>query len=101
VLRLSWEVDGNKGMGPKSMPGKSKLKSLSVSCDPKAIVPRADVVKEAVEVEVMAAAALDREATGEVVLKAAGVAEEAGRVPGEGSGCMGEGGGWRGGVKGD
>ncbi|KAJ7358528.1 hypothetical protein DFH08DRAFT_802346 [Mycena albidolilacea] len=73
--------DGNKGMGPKSMPRKLKLKSSSVSCDPKAIVPGADVAEEAVEVEVMAAAALDREATGEVALKAAGVVEEAGRVP--------------------
>ncbi|KAJ7336329.1 hypothetical protein DFH08DRAFT_813547 [Mycena albidolilacea] len=84
VLRPSWEVeveDGNKGMGPKSMPRKLKLKSSSVSCDPKAIVPGADVTEETVEVEVMAAAALDREATGEVVLKAAGVTEEAGRVP--------------------
>jgi hypothetical protein len=87
VLRLSWEVeveDGNKGMGPKSMPTKSKLKSSPASCDPKGIVPAlkaADVAEEAVEVEVMAAASLDREAAGEVGLKAAGVAEEAARVP--------------------
>jgi hypothetical protein len=82
VLRPSWEVeveDGNKGMGPKSMPTKSKLKSSSVSCDPKGIVPAlkaadADVAEEVGRVPVKAVAALEREVAGEVERRAADVA---------------------------
>jgi hypothetical protein len=60
VLRPSCEVeveDRNKGMGPKSMPSKSKLKFSS--CDLTGIVP-----------------GLERPVAGENALKAADVAED-------------------------